>query len=308
MREASDTGEASDASWERIEGFLGQRAPEVLSALSQGASEEGLARLEAGIGATLPDELKASLRRHAGSSRALFESWELHTLEAIGSTWSMLRGFLDDGTFPSEGSPLVQVEGPLRQVWWSPGWIPIAGNGAGDHLCVDLDPAEGGTRGQVLVYLHDHEKRSVLFTGFGAFLRTLADGVTQGEIVAIEDGHGELFGIWPRAAFASLGQRGFDTTGWAIRPREEEPVVVAAKPAPEDDGRKLLDLLLRKGALVLVPGTDRKALATGLGKIVRRTTAPEERAAAACAWLEGRAGVDELFISDEEMAEVLKVW
>lgn len=38
----------------------------------------------------------------------------------------------------------------LKQVWWSNKWIPFAQDGCGNMKCIDLDPGENGTKGQIM--------------------------------------------------------------------------------------------------------------------------------------------------------------
>ncbi|WP_052374247.1 SMI1/KNR4 family protein [Chondromyces apiculatus] len=307
VKDGSTGGEAIEATWARIERWLGQRAPEVLASLLPGVGEEGLGRIEREIGASLPEDLRASLKRHAGSTRALSGEWELHPPAMILGTWTMMRGFAEDGVFPHGELTPGSVVGPLVPTWWTRGWIPVAGNGAGDHLCVDLSPAEGGTRGQVLRYLHDHEHREVIATGFGAWLGALANGLEQGTIVAIEDPQGHLEGLYPPERLENLREEGVDTEGWAIRPRQEEEVAPAVS-AVDEEGARLIDLLLQKELLVLAEPADREALAAGLGKLLARRGSAEKKAAAVCAWMEKQAGIEEIFVTDEELAALLDAW
>ena len=62
----------------------------------------------------------------------------------------------------------------MRDLWWSPRWIPLTGNGAGDHLCVDLDPAPGGAPGQVITMWHMDDVREVKAAGWAAWLEGVA--------------------------------------------------------------------------------------------------------------------------------------
>jgi len=38
----------------------------------------------------------------------------------------------------------------LKKVWWSPKWIPFAMDSCGNMKCIDLDPGERGTKGQIM--------------------------------------------------------------------------------------------------------------------------------------------------------------
>jgi cell wall assembly regulator SMI1 len=55
-----------------------------------------------------------------------------------------------------------------------PGRIPVASNGGGDSLCIDLAPVGGGTIGQVIVIRHDCPGRTRLASSFCELLDRLA--------------------------------------------------------------------------------------------------------------------------------------
>jgi cell wall assembly regulator SMI1 len=55
----------------------------------------------------------------------------------------------------------------VRDDWWNPRWIPFTHDGGGNHLCLDLDPAEGGAVGQVISMWHDSGERAVQGHSFG---------------------------------------------------------------------------------------------------------------------------------------------
>lgn len=57
--------------------------------------------------------------------------------------------------------PAADIEPGIKPMLWNSKWIPIAENGAGDYLCLDTDPADGGCYGQVLYFWHDWGDRSI---------------------------------------------------------------------------------------------------------------------------------------------------
>ena len=59
--------------------------------------------------------------------------------------------------------------------------MPVAGNGCGDLICLDLDPPAGGAVGQVIEFLHADEDRTVLAPSLGAWLEGFAAGLEAGE-------------------------------------------------------------------------------------------------------------------------------
>ncbi|WP_156441033.1 SMI1/KNR4 family protein [Burkholderia sp. ABCPW 14] len=43
----------------------------------------------------------------------------------------------------------------IKDDWYNLKWIPFTHDGSGIRLCLNLDPAEGGTLGQVVRIWHD---------------------------------------------------------------------------------------------------------------------------------------------------------
>ena len=97
--------------------------------------------------------------------------------EVLGE-WEMWKELVEDGEF--EGETAVPDEG-VRADWWNVGWVPLAGNGAGDLLCIDLKPAKGGTRGQVIRMSHESGERYLLAGSLGEFLVQLCEHYEERE-------------------------------------------------------------------------------------------------------------------------------
>jgi hypothetical protein len=136
-----------------------------------------------------------------------------------------------------------QVDPAVKPVWWNERWIPITENGAGDSLCIDLEPASAGLKGQVIQYLHDHPERRRRATGFVDLLRIHADALESGAMVATEDETGSFFAIMPRKALtgslADLRVRGETTE--AARQR----IAHYLQKNPAETARRLIEILQR---------------------------------------------------------------
>ncbi|HEU4407520.1 MAG TPA: SMI1/KNR4 family protein [Polyangiaceae bacterium] len=137
--------------------------------LPKGATRAALARAEAALGVALPDEMRAFYQAHdGGGDEFVVEGRELLSLRRIVNEWRVWKGLLDRGTFEANdhGQP-----GPgVRGAWWLPEWVPITYDGAGNHHVVDLAPAAGGTRGQIVSFWHDEASRRVVGPSFLAWL------------------------------------------------------------------------------------------------------------------------------------------
>ena len=63
----------------------------------------------------------------------------------------------------------------VRSDWWNAKWVPFAGDGGGDSLCVDLAPAKGGVAGQVIMHHHAADARSRKAASVQSLLNQLAE-------------------------------------------------------------------------------------------------------------------------------------
>lgn len=166
--------------WRRIEAWLSANAPTLAADLGDPAPPSAIAAAEAALGRPLPPELAGSASIHDGQRGAgfeLFARWGLLSLDRAVDTWKMLEQV---AAASGGAEPPITTHGPVRPVWWSRAWIPFAADGNGDVLTLDMDPANGGQPGQVVLYFHDSERREVLAPGLGAWLTQIADDLEAG--------------------------------------------------------------------------------------------------------------------------------
>lgn len=145
--------------WTRLETFLGATNPALLADLSPPATDSELYELECELGVALPADFVACLKIHngqKGESEWLFAGSEFLSSRRILQEWVIWRDLMNSGDFDD-----VAAESgvSVKPVWWSPKWIPFTYNGAGDHLCLDLDPSNLGLSGQVITLWHDDGAR-----------------------------------------------------------------------------------------------------------------------------------------------------
>jgi len=146
------------------------------------AGEDVVAAASEGVG-PFPDELAALYRladgqiasRDArGMTTNLFPGHEFLSLAGARRAW---QGWADIRAThrPEDFDDMITVRGddPVHRSYTRAGWWPLAEDGGGNHLVVDLDPAPGGTVGQVIVAGPDEDERRVLAPGVGAYLDAL---------------------------------------------------------------------------------------------------------------------------------------
>jgi cell wall assembly regulator SMI1 len=181
--------------WARIENWLRGNAPQILETLQPGASNAQIGELEEFLSIKLPDDVKVLYRLCNGQSAydyGLIDGRELLSLERIKDEWSVWKDLLDSGTFQDDdGQDQGSDPDPgIRNVWWSPQWIPLTYDGSGNHDCLDLSPAEGGTEGQIITMWHDDSERKIVAPGVKVWLQQYAQGLESGQYIFSEEYNG----------------------------------------------------------------------------------------------------------------------
>jgi cell wall assembly regulator SMI1 len=167
--------------WKQLEITLKAVAPNVKKSLNRPTTDAKLDELESRLGLQLPAEVRLSYLRHNGQKSEhagllpegfadLDDEYRLLTVADILAEWKPWKELLDIGEFVGEtATPDVGV----RVDWWNPGWVPIASNGGGDSVCIDLAPAVGSTLGQVILMSHESSDRLRLARSLGEMLTEL---------------------------------------------------------------------------------------------------------------------------------------
>lgn len=178
-----------EQNWQRITRWHAQHTPEGTLVLAEGASEAQIAKLEAVIGARLPDDLRHSLKLHNGQldDGFLLYHGELLSVEQIEWVWQMYSDMQRDEDWGlSEGYETHALQGPIRPVHWDALRIPLTDN-SGNAVMLDLLPAEGGLVGQLIEFDHETGPQGVIAPSFAAWLGQLADELEAGKHVYNEE-------------------------------------------------------------------------------------------------------------------------
>jgi cell wall assembly regulator SMI1 len=173
--------------WTRIETWLAANCPKILQDLAGPATDEQVREAEERLSSKLPADMLEIYRRHngqGGNGPPLAGDWEFLPLDVLIGQWDAQKELMEDESFAT--SPAV-AQGPVKPVWWNVRWIPVTYDGVGDLQCVDLDPADGGRVGQVVVYWHDREVRECIAGSLTEWLTGLAGDLERGKY-AVQNG------------------------------------------------------------------------------------------------------------------------
>jgi hypothetical protein len=92
---------------------------------------------------------------------------------------------------------------------------------------------------------------------------------------------------------------------------QREQALIETKPPSEPlnpSHRRFLDSLITEEAIELAEGADLDALAMGMGQFLEGEDGAYRRARALSEWLLDHDSVEDLFIGDEALAKVLRIW
>lgn len=134
---------------DKVKQILKDKAPLILEAFQNGTKEDNFSTLEEIAGAKLPDDFKALYLDSNGFDKEhfanLFYGFPFSSIEVVTSAQEALER-------DNDKSPLRYADQAINsQYTFGVKRIPIGDDSGTSLLCVDLDPAEGGCYGQVIL-------------------------------------------------------------------------------------------------------------------------------------------------------------
>ena len=174
----------------RIARSVAARMPESGPLFASPATAAAVAQTEAALGFSLPDDVRALYELADGQADgpSLLNAFSLMSLAEMVEAAAFLNDFFPDGY--NEENPdhaPIEPDAGIKPTWWSPYWVPLMTNDGGDYYCADLDPADGGTVGQIIAYFHDEIFRLHIASSVASLLHMVAEGLEDGSL-SIFDG------------------------------------------------------------------------------------------------------------------------
>jgi cell wall assembly regulator SMI1 len=166
--------------WSRIIAWFEENAPEKLDDLEPPATDEEIAATEKRLGFPLPDSLRTFYSLQNGTIEfGVFPSLETDDMPYGPMPLEHIKIF--DDIMEDEEIIEFDVRDPqIRPQYWNPRWIPFATNGGGDYHVCDLDPAEGGTVGQIFEWRHETSELLLIAPSLEAALDDILEGLESG--------------------------------------------------------------------------------------------------------------------------------
>lgn len=135
--------------WAQIEAGLNRVLPAALRRLEAPAGKQEIDAVESALGVVLPPDFRASLGIHNGT---MWESPSPVPLECLYDTREIVEWTRDWRSVAMSEDEFAHefVNGPVRPTVGSAGQVLVGTMNGDVHWFLDLDPAPGGTPGQVV--------------------------------------------------------------------------------------------------------------------------------------------------------------
>ena len=178
--------------WKVIESWIEKNIPDSHELLREGARPEAISALEEKLGVKFPDSFVEFYKIHDGQnagSIGLIGGETLLPLDHIADNWSIWKELLDEGAFDDNQST---PEKGIKNNWWNPKWIPVTCDGSGNHHCIDFDPDEGGSPGQIIQTWHDDDFRLLIADSFSDWMNRYVSRLENGDYFYAEEYFGGI--------------------------------------------------------------------------------------------------------------------
>ncbi|NOQ70834.1 MAG: hypothetical protein GQ574_02465 [Crocinitomix sp.] len=166
--------------WKKTDLWYRENYPEIIETFNAGASDTDFEELKKNFGFELPKGFVDSYKVHNGQDTgAVFnsaiidpDSEGLSSIQKIISTIKLYKKMNEDA-FPVD--PANVAKG-IKPVFWNEKWLPIMEDGAGNSYFLDLDPAEGGRIGQVVLRFYQNPSYELVDTSLKSWIKGFVDG------------------------------------------------------------------------------------------------------------------------------------
>jgi cell wall assembly regulator SMI1 len=175
--------------WRQIDAWLETYSPEVHASLSAPGDEAHIDEIQQKMGLVFPADLRASWLCHDGASGpgGFVDGWGLFSVDETFAEWCTYESDRADPALFASLSDHVRASAGVRSMYWNARWVPVAGLGSSDVVCVDLDPAPGGISGQVIVRWKSGDIETIA-SSFEHWLLRFATDLAAGRYVVEADG------------------------------------------------------------------------------------------------------------------------
>ncbi len=160
--------------------------PRLKNSLRGGASAEDIAKLESCFGTIIPEAYIDFLKCHNGEAEeiGLFLGFVVFGVDQIIHEHQLSKKMYRKSIASISSFP----QNKIKEDCYNPLWLPMATDGGGNFIALDLNPAQDGDYGQVISYGRDEQTMYVLATNFEDWLEFVTQNLRSNCEVLEDDG------------------------------------------------------------------------------------------------------------------------
>lgn len=167
--------------FDKFKQWLAHNYSDGLLDLNPPATDDEIEELTNTLDVELPDDFLSVLKIHngqKGKAAWLFDSQEFLSTKRIIEEYNIWKNLLEDELQDKVSTP----DDGVKNDWWNKKWIPFTSDGCGDHYCLDLSPANTGTKGQVITLWYESSEREIVSRSFTQWFEEYVNQLNSGEL------------------------------------------------------------------------------------------------------------------------------
>lgn len=163
--------------WNEFKKAIGNKIPELCSSLNGGASYEEICETERKMKLFFPQQLIELYKENNGDNENLIcgiiMGFHFNSLKEMCSEWKTWKDISLNPDYENNYNGTSTPENHIKRMYSNPKWIPICGDGGGNHIGIDLDPDFNGKSGQIITFGRDENNKIVIAEDLNSFFERL---------------------------------------------------------------------------------------------------------------------------------------
>ncbi len=164
-------------SWTDFKNAINSKIPELYRGLNSGADEADICNIESKMRVLLPQQLIELYKENNGDDENLIcgiiMGFHFYSIDEMYSEWKTWKDISSNPDFMNGYKGTSTPENYIKKMYANPKWIPICGDGSGNHIGIDLDPDVNGKSGQIITFGTDESNKIVIAEDLNSFFERL---------------------------------------------------------------------------------------------------------------------------------------
>lgn len=177
--------------WVVLREKIESKFPALLGAIDNESNIESLSKISDLVENALPKSfvsIYANCNGELPTGAGFIFGLSLLSTEKIIHELNVWRDIIDQGLEGLNESCSSQTPNAIKVEYANTKWLPLLGDGGGNFIGIDFDPAPSGTKGQIINFGRDEDDKFVFAKSLDDFLVLINELLKSPSLVTEEDG------------------------------------------------------------------------------------------------------------------------